>query len=89
MLDKPKARVNTSLDTPNSSKESRMTTASPKRNAAQVVERAAESEIERVAESVSSNEELTERIKLSIAASRQGRVVSRQKAIERLKKRAS
>jgi hypothetical protein len=85
MLDKSKARIDTCRDTPNSDKESRM----PATDAKSVANRVAESEIEQVAKSASSNEEISEKVKLSIAASRQGRVVSRQKAIERLKKRAS
>jgi hypothetical protein len=85
MLDKRKGRTDTCGDTPNSSKESRMPAAAKaKRVAAE-----SESEVESAAKSISSNEEIGERIKLAILQARQGKVVTRQKAIQRLKKRAS
>lgn len=58
-------------------------------NARQVAEvEVAESEVEREARKISSNRSVRENIKLSLIDSKNGRVLSREKAIERLKKRA-
>lgn len=48
----------------------------------------AESEVEREARKISSSRNIRENIKLSIIESKHGQIVSREKAIERLKKRA-